>query len=114
MTEDISKLPKWAQNRIAKLESDCTYYKDRMETVMPPAAENADLVVRHVSDRPLMLPPSSRICFRLPGGLVEVCFASPQETLEPRVHVHVSSLTGIAEALISPRYSNSFLVGIKP
>lgn len=27
--QNLSKLPRWAQNRIAKLEADLTYYKDK-------------------------------------------------------------------------------------
>lgn len=29
MAEDISKLPKWAQRRISKIEADLAYYKEK-------------------------------------------------------------------------------------
>lgn len=65
---DVNKLPRWAQNRIEKLEADVAYWEGRVVE-----AETGETNT-FLGDWPVNkgLPNDSRIVFNLPGGQVDV------------------------------------------
>lgn len=66
MTEDISKLPKWAQQKIIALESQVAVYKEQVDQFLGSEATFTSLSLGFLNDdRPI--PDESEIRFRLSG-----------------------------------------------
>ncbi len=65
--EEINKLPKWAQNRINKIQSDIKYYSDKADEV---AGEKETNVFINRYPNPLPLPKDSDIKFQFKEGVI--------------------------------------------
>ncbi len=68
--EDVTKLPRWAQHHIAKLEADIAYYGEKFKAM--DAQQSEVYIERGFADENIFLPPNSRIAFTLPTGTITV------------------------------------------
>ena len=68
MTEDISKLPKWAQLRIAIAENKLADTNRLLERTLPTKAR----ISRAYNDAQIYIPDDRGIVFTLPDGEIEV------------------------------------------
>ena len=71
MTEDISRLPVWARNRIQKLESDVQYLEQQLAQVEGTEATNVYLI-RGMQQAPL--PMHSGVRFKIGDGEGVDCY----------------------------------------
>lgn len=92
---DVTKLPQWAQQRIAKLESDVEYYK--AQAFQAGKGAGANVVVEAGRDDEHGLPDNARIVFKF-GTQRDIEVTRRGDWLEVR-----SSINGL---LIGPDASN--------
>lgn len=75
---DITKLPKWAQTEIERLQADLDYYREKLRQV---GDGDTEVWVRsHAIGEHEPLPRGTHIIFKLPNGGTEV--SAVGETLE--------------------------------
>lgn len=103
-SEDLTKLPQWAQRRISKLESDIEYWRER-------AAESLGLKftpvqVRIAHDLVRSLPHDCKVIFHVKSGTVEAKITEDGEMVD-------ISMLGIGgcSLWIRPRASNQVRIG---
>ena len=70
MSEDLNRLPKWAQHRIAKLEADVAYHREQAHGVANVDKGCTDTAIEVMTDGPehwrlLGLPQGSTVWFNL-------------------------------------------------
>ena len=99
-TEDVTKLPRWAQSRIQKLERDVDYYQRKLSA----GPENSDTFADAYSDARRPLGPGTIVEFRLPEGRVRI-----------RTDEHgYLDVNGDDRIQIEPQASNAVRVMVKP
>ena len=91
---DVSKLPKWAQHRISKLEADCASMKREVETVLRGQADPRAAVLQFYDRDSYPLPVSGRVTFPRHG--VEIYVDSEDELV----------LRANENLLVEPRAAN--------
>lgn len=72
--EDTSKLPKWAQNKIARLQSDADYWRVKAHAAAGTDGSTTDTYIQELQDNRFVergLPPGTPVIFRLEGGSAE-------------------------------------------
>lgn len=83
LNEDLSRLPKWARQRIETAESNAAYWQDRAHAAATTDPQQTNVVI---SNGPMQdergLPPDSRVVFRLGPSK----FGGPRQN-EIQVHV---------------------------
>lgn len=100
--EDISKLPRWAQQRIKSLTAEVERQQELL-SVTPPEATNV-VVADHMDERGL--PQNARIRFRLGRVQVEV-----GHQFKDDLALNVRSLDG--RLVVEPQVSNVICVRVK-
>lgn len=99
--EEISKLPKWAQNKANKIQSDIEHWKSKAKQV---EGEQETNVFINYYPTPQPLPKDSDIKFKLSAG--EISFRVVRDSIE----VHATSYSG--RLAILPQVSNGILLSL--
>lgn len=99
MSEDVTKLPKWAQQRIARAEANEQYAKDRLAETVKGDQNSPVVLVRGYRDDLVPLPQLSRIRFNLEHGHVEAYLN------QGRVELYAGN-TSVARLAVFPHVSN--------
>lgn len=99
MSQDISKLPKWAQSRIEVLENDLAYYKKKYEAAL--AAQDL------AADEHYAIMPKGEKAVRFPIG------DRYDEAFEVRLVGRGLDVRGGSGILIHPRAGNSVEVWLE-
>lgn len=97
--EDVSKLPKWARHRLAKLEADVGVYNQKLDELSGDAETNTFMGFPH-KQQPL--PKDETICFCVGDSYLSV-----------RVKGNYIYLNGSENITIKPRASNAVEIGFE-
>jgi hypothetical protein len=99
---DITKLPRWAQDQIARLEYDIRYLEGKLQRQQD---GNTDVFYELGFDgRRQPLPPGSTLICRTPKGTVSM------NTRKGRIEVYASG-QAVGSMHIKPLAANHFVVG---
>lgn len=60
-TENVSKLPKWAQHRIARAEREIESLAERLRRAYP----KSNMLLDHYGENPVFLPQDANVTFRM-------------------------------------------------
>jgi hypothetical protein len=71
MRDKVAKLPKWARNRISKLESDVFYYKKEISTMIG-EYPSTNVFINNNMDKHIPLPEDSDIRFKIKDDVILV------------------------------------------
>ena len=72
MSEDTTRLPKWAQQRIATLEANVAHYKRKAFEAASADPTDTDTTIETWGDAPLGLPRGTAIRFKLGRARITV------------------------------------------
>lgn len=106
--EDISKLPRWAQHRIKKLEADVAHYDKDAKNYCGAVSSRIEVDPSRQyfgddADRRLFIPDQCRIRFAMAKGYFELSIDGDA------IQVY-ASCDGATEVAVYPQASNTFLV----
>ena len=110
--EDVTKLPKWAQAEIARLNANVASWKAKAEAAMSPNAEGTDTFIDAglPSEPNRGLPPGSHVCFRIGPAHSDVieCYVSTRHGKSGEAVVFVWAPGG--DLMVLPSSSNVALL----
>ena len=105
MTDDISRLPRWAQNRIAQAEASVEYHKRRLNESLGEDGEGTDTIVYMGYKEPAHgLPNGTPIRFQLDHGVAEA------RVEDGRLSIHSAH----GRLVLLPVVTNSIFVDVIP
>lgn len=114
MSEDVSRLPVWARNRIRKLEADNTHLSNSLRECINAKPGDTDTVVQEYGSPDVGLPRGSRIRFGSVTPHIEVRVVSLLNgdfpIGDPATIIEVRTPDG--ELSLLPKASNSIYVRV--
>ena len=107
--EDVSTLPRWARERIARLTDEVEHWKSIALSASSPDKTNVT-IVDGLEERGL--PPNSRVKFRMGKDAIEVSVSSDMPGRHPAASTSIEVRSSDGSLSILPAASNTIYVRI--